>query len=124
MIEIADNVRSVPFLVLAFTTAPPEWWDHLCTHFGKWQIAVGWSTLALIAVALVGLGMCWHGYHRFAAWRSRRRRIRAVWSKDCPWAALSGAPEGMETDPHQARRRHRRRRYNYYRFYLGMVRDL
>jgi hypothetical protein len=124
MIGIGDNIRSVFFLVLAFAMAPPEGWEPQWTDLGRLQISVEWSALAQITIALIGLGIGWHCCQRFAGWRSRRRRIRAAWRRDCPWVASDAASECMESAQDGVRRRHRRRRYNYYRFYLGMVRDL
>jgi hypothetical protein len=124
MIGIGDNIRSVLFLVLAFAMAPPEDWGPEWTDLGRLQVPVEWGALAQIAIALLGVGIGWHSCQRFAGWRSRRRRIRAAWRRDCPWAAMGAVSESMESAHDRAHRRHRRRRYNYYRFYLGMVRDL
>jgi hypothetical protein len=109
----------VAFLLLGLF-APPEAWPDL----EPLPLRVCWSAFTPVGVAVIAFTACWRWRRRFSRWRNRRRRILAAWRSDSPGTFLAAFKHRLKPRTECARRRSRRRRYDYYRFYSRMTRNL
>jgi hypothetical protein len=116
---MGDRVGLVFWLATLAMSASPEAWFHSGWDGAAWRASVGWTALAVVGVVLMGLIVCWPRRRLLFRRGLRRRKDHGVWRT--PGLGLADV-EGMSGD--RLGRRCRRRRYDYYRFYHGLIRDL
>jgi hypothetical protein len=116
---IADSVAPLVFLLMV-----PEGWLPTWSPLDTLHLHFRWGVFTPLGVAVIAVIAWWRWRRRFSQWRNRRRRIFAVWRRDCPGTFVAAFNRRLQARPGSRGQRYRRRRYDYYRFYLRMTRNL